>query len=202
MIGVINYGTNNLGSVSNAIEYLKIPFRILNEPQSLASYKLLILPGVGSFDSGCRALHENGMFEALKNLDYQQTKILGICLGMQLLCQNSQEGKEKGLGLINATVVHIGSLGCKGKIPHVGFNSVDSMSVDTVFLKETIGHHYYFVHSYSVDVISENLNISSTEYEGATMTAAFHEGNIIGTQFHPEKSGLQGINIIKTAYEC
>ncbi len=201
MIGVIDYGINNIGSVLNAIKYLDIKNDVVSNPDKLSSYKMLILPGVGSFDSGVKALKSNGMFEALKDISSEDVKIFGICLGMQLLCNESEEGSQRGLGLLDAKVIHLKNTNCSGKIPHVGFNSVCSSSNDN-FLQSMLNNDYYFVHSYAVKTNSKIIKTANSEYEGTNIIAAYKKDNIYGTQFHPEKSGLKGLDLISKAYKC
>ena len=203
MIGIIDYNINNIGSVLNAVKYLNIKHEVVHEPESLSSYQMLILPGVGSFDSGVRALRSTGMFDGLKNLDLKSTKLFGICLGMQLLSSSSEEGTEQGLGLIEAKVKHLKNINCSGKIPHVGFNTVQS-SDDHQFLNPMVGNDFYFVHShsYAVDACCDSVQVAICHYEGASIVAAFRAENIFGTQFHPEKSGVKGLNLLRQAYEC
>lgn len=201
MIGIIDYGINNIGSVKNAVEHLQIDYEVLVKPCDFSPYELFILPGVGSFDSGIKALNSTGFFEALSELGTSNKKILGICLGMQLLCSDSEEGIEKGLNLIPARVKHLSKFGCKSKIPHVGFNNICS-SEDPRFLQSMINQDYYFVHSYGVESKSKNMRLALVDYDGTKLTAAYRYGNIMGTQFHPEKSGLKGLEIIKRAYLC
>jgi len=201
MIGVINCGINNIKSVLNAIEFLNISYDVIEKPDKLSSYEMLILPGVGSFDSGIQALKENHMFEVIQNSGKNGQKIFGICLGMQLLCIESEEGKENGLGLLDASVKHLKNISCLGKVPHVGFNTIKS-SDDDIFLKSMVGNDYYYVHSFGVRVNSDCTKVAKSEYEGAEIVAAYRANNIFGTQFHPEKSGLKGLELIREAYEC
>ena len=120
---------------------------------------------------------------------------------MQLLCSESEEGTEKGLNLIPARVKHLSKFGCKAKVPHVGFNNV-CYAEDSKFLQPMINQDYYFVHSYSVETNLENISLAFVDYEGTKLVGAYRYGNIMGTQFHPEKSGLKGLEIIKRAYSC
>lgn len=201
MIGIIDYGINNLGSVKNAVDELNVDYEVLVKPCDFSFYDLLILPGVGSFDSGIKALKSSGLYEALSELGSSNKKILGICLGMQLLCSESEEGVEKGLNLIPAKVKHLSTFGCRAKVPHVGFNNICSAE-DPRFLRTMINQDYYFVHSYSVETNSKNMRLAFTDYEGTKLVGAYRYGNIMGTQFHPEKSGVKGLEIIKRAYLC
>ena len=201
MIGIIDYGINNIGSVKNAVEQLNIDFKVLVKPCDFSSYNLFILPGVGSFDYGIKALNSSGFFEALSELGPLNKKILGICLGMQLLCSESEEGVEKGLNLVPAKVKHLSKFGCKAKVPHVGFNNIYTAE-DSSFLKPMINQDYYFVHSYSLKTNSKDMRLAFTDYEGTKIVGAYRYGNIMGAQFHPEKSGLKGLEVIKRAYLC
>jgi len=201
MIGIIDYGINNIGSVKNAVDQLNINYEVLTKSCDFSSYDLLILPGVGSFDSGIKALKSTGLYEALSELGPSEKKILGICLGMQLLCSESEEGVEKGLNLIPAKVKHLSKFGCKGKIPHVGFNNVCSAN-DPKFLELMINQDYYFVHSYSVEANLKDIKLAFVDYDETKIIGAYRYGNIMGTQFHPEKSGFKGLEIIREAYLC
>ncbi|MAZ25427.1 MAG: imidazole glycerol phosphate synthase subunit HisH [Porticoccaceae bacterium] len=201
MIGIIDYSINNIRSILNAIQFLQIKHEVVTNPERLNSYKMLILPGVGSFDSGVTALKSSGMFAKLQSLDLDNIKIFGICLGMQLLCKNSEEGQLEGLGLIDTKVVNLKNKRCIGKIPHVGFNTIISGG-ESSFLESMIGSDFYFVHSFGIDQRSMLFETAECDYEGAEIIAAFHAGNIFGTQFHPEKSGTKGLELIRRAYEC
>jgi glutamine amidotransferase len=201
MIGVIYCGIGNIKSVLNAIEYLDISYDVIDKANNLSSYEMLILPGVGSFDSGVKALKENYMFEPIQESVLKGQKIFGICLGMQLLCRESEEGTESGLGLLDANVKHLKNISCLGKVPHVGFNSISS-SDDDIFLKSMLDNDYYFVHSYGVKINSGFIKVARSDYEGAKIVSAYRSDNIFGTQFHPEKSGLKGLELISKAYEC
>ena len=139
MIGIIDYGINNIRSVLNAIKYIDIPHNVVTNPDNIESYKMLILPGVGAFDSGVEALKSNGLFDAIKLAASKDIKIFGICLGMQLLCMESEEGNHKGIGLIDASVKHLRNISCKGKIPHVGFNTIQSSDKD-IFLESMLNN--------------------------------------------------------------
>ena len=148
MIGIIDLGINNIGSLQNALKNLEVNFETIKSKSNLESFSHLILPGVGSFDSGVHALEKADLFDSLKKLDFENTKILGICLGMQLLCKDSEEGSKKGLGLIDLNVKNLGNLGCNEKIPHVGFNEVSQCEDDGFFKDLVYKKDFYFIHSY------------------------------------------------------
>ena len=201
MLGLIDYSIKNIGSLINAIKFLDIDYEVVSDPENLINYKMLILPGVGSFDSGVKALQMSGMFDGLQNLDLKSTKLFGICLGMQLLCSSSEEGNLQGLDLVKGKVVHLKNKNCDGKIPHVGFNTIRS-SDNNIFLESALGDDFYFVHSYALNTDCKKIKTASCDYCGATITAALQYKSIFGTQFHPEKSGLKGIELIRLAYLC
>ena len=201
MIGIINYNINNIASLINAIKFLNIEYQVVSEPEQLINFKMVILPGVGSFDSGVKSLQKSGMFDALKNLDLKTTKLFGICLGMQLLCSSSEEGILKGLDIIKGKVVHLNNKNCRGKIPHTGFNTINSAD-NNIFLESMLEDDFYFVHSYALDIDDKKIKTATCNYHGATFTAALRYRNIFGTQFHPEKSGSKGLDLIHRAYKC
>ena len=201
MIGIIDYKINNIASVVNAIKFLNIDYEVVTDPKILSDFNMLILPGVGAFDSGVKALQSSGMFDGLQKLDLKFTKLFGICLGMQLLCESSEEGNLKGLGLVNGKVVHLKNKGCVGKIPHVGFNTIKSSSKH-IFLESMLGSDFYFVHSYGLNTDCKNIKTASCNYGGAKIIAALQSGNIYGSQFHPEKSGHRGLELIRRVYKC
>ncbi len=203
MIGIIDLGINNIGSLQNALKNLEVNFETIKSKSNLESFSHLILPGVGSFDSGVHALEKADLFDSLKKLDFENTKILGICLGMQLLCKDSEEGSKKGLGLIDLNVKNLGNLGCNEKIPHVGFNEVSHCEDDGFFKDLVYKKDFYFIHSYGAlkrDI--KNLKYSSVQYGTINIISTIKLNNIFATQFHPEKSGILGLKILKKFCTC
>jgi imidazole glycerol phosphate synthase glutamine amidotransferase subunit len=204
MIGVIDIGISNLKSVTNALEYLGADLNLVRTPYELSLFERFVLPGVGSFDAGVLALKERDLYFALQDTDWGSKSIFGICLGMQLLCESSEEGSLPGLGLIPSSVSHLGKQGCMGKIPHVGFNEVIDINGSDQDLGSMLGHDFYFVHSFGV--MKHNLHAVedyvTTNYEGVNFVSALKVGNVSGTQFHPEKSGLSGLKLLKRALKC
>ena len=203
MIGIIDLGINNIGSLQNALKNLEVNFETIKSKSNLESFSHLILPGVGSFDSGVHALEKADLFDSLKKLDFENTKILGICLGMQLLCKDSEEGSKKGLGLIDLNVKNLGNLGCNEKIPHVGFNEV-SLCEDDGFFKDLVyKKDFYFIHSYGASKRDiKNVKYSSVQYGTINIISTIKLNNIFATQFHPEKSGILGLKILKKFCTC
>ncbi len=190
MIGILDYGMGNLRSVQKAIEYLGGQAVISSDPGALDKCERLILPGVGSFAAGMDNLTRTGLADyVLRRV--ADTPVLGICLGMQfLLSESEEEGVHAGLGLIKGRAVCF----TQGKIPHMGWNSVESMR-SPLFAGIAEGTQFYFVHSYYADVADEDA-IGKTEYY-ITFASAIAKGNAYGVQFHPEKSGAAGLQVLR-----
>ncbi len=202
MIGIIDFSVNNVGSIVNAVKFLGVDYKVMSTPGELELCDLVVLPGVGSFDAGMEALDSLGFTEELRSVRVRGTKILGICLGMQLLFSSSDEGVREGLKFFPQRVKALESLGCNQIIPHVGFNDV----VDPVGLgdinQSLNNKDFYFVHSYGVAASDVTAPSAIVNYGSAKIVAAIRDGNIFGTQFHPEKSGHEGVRLIKEIYEC
>tara|TARA_B100001989_G_scaffold251018_1_gene229321 strand:- start:171 stop:782 length:612 start_codon:yes stop_codon:yes gene_type:complete len=203
MIGIIDLGINNIGSLQNALKNLEVNFETIKSKSNLGTFSHLILPGVGSFDSGVDALEKADLFDSLKKLDFANTKILGICLGMQLLCKDSEEGLRKGLGLLDLNVKNLKNLGCNEKIPHVGFNEVSHCEDDGFFKDLVYKKDFYFIHSYGASKRDiKNVKYSSVQYGTIDIISTIKLNNIFATQFHPEKSGILGLKILKEFCTC
>ena len=174
--------------------------QISSNPKEIESAEKLILPGVGSFDKGMENLHHLNLVEALNNAVLKKkTPILGICLGMQLFCKNSEEGVLPGLGWVSAEVVRFNFKDLKTntvKIPHMGWAEVEIKKTECLFRSSDHDLRFYFVHSYYL--VNQNLaDISATCYYNKEFTAAIEYGNIMGVQFHPEKSHKFGMSLLK-----
>ena len=197
MITIIDYGMGNLGSVSNMFKKIGVKSKITSNLEEIKSAKKLLLPGVGSFDKAMQRINDSGIKEVL---DYKvlkkETPILGICLGMQLLTNNSEEGIEKGLGYINASTKKFYFQDKKMKVPHMGWNLVkkSTTSLLTADLEEE--SRFYFVHSFYVKVKNRENSILKTKY-GLEFDSAIQNKNIYGAQFHPEKSHRFGMKLLK-----
>ena len=190
MIGIVDYGAGNLRSVQKALEAIGVPALISGERSVLDGCDKLILPGVGSFGAGMAELSARGL-DAYIKARARDTKILGICLGMQFLLERSfEEGEHAGLGLIDGRAVRFD----RGKIPHMGWNSVEQMR-SPLFAGMESGTQFYFVHSYYADVAAEDT-IGTTQYY-RTFASAIARGNVYGVQFHPEKSGAAGLQLLR-----
>ena len=197
MIAVIDYGAGNIFSVKNALDYLGFDSLLTNKKEDIEKADGLILPGVGAFPSAMKMLEQSGLTETIKT-ESKKKPFLGICLGMQLLFDSSIEyGNHEGLSLINGTVRPISEvISSDLKIPHIGWNALHFVGEKhPIFKYINDGDHVYFVHSYYGSNCETSL-IATTEY-GAELTAAVAKGNVCGCQFHPEKSGNTGLNILR-----
>lgn len=193
---VINYGLGNLRSVENALRAVGASVRVVHTPEEVSSADRLILPGVGSFNEGMRNLRDSGLAEAICSAAQSGTPLLGICLGMQLLASHGEEGgNSSGLGLIPGVVKRFAN-DADLRIPHMGFNEVFPLKTCPLFDEVADGSDFYFVHSYHVVVDDLNDGLASARY-GEPFMAAIHRANVFGTQFHPEKSQSQGLQLLK-----
>jgi glutamine amidotransferase len=198
-ITIIDYGMGNLYSVINALNYLGYNPIISSEPQKIIAADSLLLPGVGSFHKAMVALVENGLDQAiLEAVQIKKRKILGICLGMQLMGISSTEEKyTEGLKLINTSVDKFttSEVGTR-KIPHVGFDSINSSRKSNLLQGLPPSAEFYFVHSYRMSPSSLEGEMSTCCY-GINFLAAYEQENIFATQFHPEKSQTNGLKLLK-----
>ena len=195
MIAIVNLNMGNLASVKKALDYWKVPAIITSDANDMRSASKIILPGVGSFAEASKNLRKLDLREALRHEALEKKKpILGICLGMQLLADEGEEGGvSQGLGMIPGRVVPI-TRPKSVRIPHVGWNDVQP---DNSPLYQNIpeGSCFYFVHSYHF-VPSEVVSVGLTDYVGS-LVASVAKNNIFGTQFHPEKSQQVGLSLLK-----
>lgn len=197
MTGIIDYGVGNLFSLKSSLERLGIRAQVSSDEKFILSCDRVILPGVGAFGDAAQKLKQTGLNETVKQLAADGVPLLGICLGMQLLFDKSYEyGEHSGLGLIRGRVEYLGDDISGLKIPHIGWNSLNFVKNDCPLFKYVDeGEYVYFVHSYHAKGCEESL--VATSYYGANVTAAVSNGNVFGTQFHPEKSGSTGLKILK-----
>ncbi|MET3318773.1 UNVERIFIED_ORG: glutamine amidotransferase [Peribacillus simplex] len=198
MIGIVDYGMGNLFSVSKGLERLGADSFISDDPEELSKATGIILPGVGSFRDAMSLLEKQKLDEFLKKYVASGGYLLGICLGMQLLFDESEEnGPAKGLSLIPGKVVRFTGMNANEmtyKVPHMGWNRLEFKHVSPVIegLEE---EHVYFVHSYYADTDESYITASAT-YE-VEVPAIVGKGNVFGMQFHPEKSGQMGMSLLK-----
>ena len=198
MIGIIEYGVGNLFSLKSSFEAIGEEVFVSGDKEELAKASGLILPGVGAFADAIAKLRENSLDEFVRAEAEKGKPLMGICLGMQLLFEKSFEyGEFEGLSLLKGQVVPMqGSIPEELKIPHIGWNALHKTNTDSPLLKDVNeGDCVYFVHSYYAQNCEDSL-LASTEY-GKELTAAVAKGNIMGCQFHPEKSGETGMKILR-----
>ena len=198
-ITIVDYGLGNLGSVQNALRYLGARTTISNDPAEVSKADVLLLPGVGSFRAAMWALNTSGLSDAiLEAVTGKGRKILGICLGMQLLGTSSTEdGETAGLGLILSSIDRFTEqTASRYKVPHIGFNSVTVGQGSILMSGLQDMPDFYFVHSYRMSPVGLNGCVSICEY-GDLFAAAYEQGNIFATQFHPEKSQTNGLILLK-----
>lgn len=201
MVGIVDYGVGNLFSLKSSFKYIGETAELVSDEKAIMSCDRLILPGVGAFGDAADALRETGLDKAVKKYALSGKPLLGICLGMQLLFEKGLEfGEHDGLGLIPGKVVAINPLVQGNKVPQIGWNSLIFTETKSGIYKNTNnGEFVYFVHSYHAECPIEYIT-AQTEY-GALLTASVQNGNVMGTQYHPEKSGEAGLAILKSFCE-
>jgi glutamine amidotransferase len=193
MITVINAGFGNYRSIANMLVYLGLDAEIKTSPEKLDETTHLILPGIGSFDSGMKLLRDSGWAETIREMQ-DSVKILGICLGMQLLTNSSEEGSEPGLGVINAECKKFDS--SISKVPHIGWNSVEVTRQNDLLPEVDPADRFYHSHSYYVHSEDREIVLAYTKNE-TTFISAFQKNNVFGVQFHPEKSHKFGLGFFE-----
>lgn len=200
MIAIVDYGMGNLGSIANMLRKLEAECLVTSDPEAIAKADKVILPGVGAFDAAMRRINESGLRLALdRKVLGAGAPVLGICLGMQLLTDSSEEGELPGLGWIPAkTLAFHGRINRMLKIPHMGWNLATRHTPST--LTEGLEHmgelRFYFVHSYFVECDDEANSILRTTY-GVIYDSAIQKGHIFGVQFHAEKSHRFGMKLLE-----
>lgn len=200
MITIVDYSMGNLGSIQNMFKYLGIESSIESDIEKIKKASKILLPGVGSFDTAMKRINESDLKEVLneKALN-EQVPLLGICLGMQLLTNSSEEGTLSGFGWIPAKTVNFKDrINKQYKIPHMGWNIVEksNQSILTDGFESFEECRFYFVHSYFVEVEDEKNSILKTDY-GLRFDSAIQKDNIFGAQFHPEKSHTYGMKLFE-----
>ena len=200
MIAIIDYGVGNLFSLISSLEYLGVESVVTKDEQVIRNADKIILPGVGAFADAIKLLRQTGLVPLLEEQVASGKPLLGICLGMQLLFERGMEyGDHSGLGFIKGEVCPIADDAPKGlKIPHMGWNRLDFKKQSPLFKYINDGDYVYFVHSYHAK--NSDAVIATSNY-GVDLTAAVQNGNVYGAQFHPEKSGETGLNILKAFAE-
>jgi len=203
MITIIDYGMGNVGSIGNMFKKIGVDAEITSDIEKIKNATKIVLPGVGSFDNGMRNLSEGGFIDILhvKVVD-EGTPVLGICLGMQLMTRGSEEGVLRGLGWLDADTVkfRFDVESVNRKIPHMGWNTVETVKNSRIFESMYEDPRFYFVHSYYVVCDNQADVLARTEY-GIEFVSAFESGNVYGVQFHPEKSHKYGIKLLSNFAE-
>jgi imidazole glycerol-phosphate synthase subunit HisH len=202
MITIVNYGLGNVRAIANLYRKLHVPVEIATEARDIEKAAKLILPGVGAFDFAMQRLEQSGMRHALDDMVlHRKVAVLGICVGMQILCGSSEEGVLPGLGWIDAEVRKFDFSTSKhvAWIPHMGWNHVRAVKANGLFHEMANGSRFYFLHSYYVHCRKDDV-IAVTDY-GGEFACAVNSGNIYGVQFHPEKSHQWGIQLLKNFAE-
>jgi glutamine amidotransferase len=200
MVSIIDYGMGNLRSVRNALNYLGVESRFISDPADVLTSARLILPGVGSFRQAVTNLDGLGLVEPIRSAGAQGMPILGICLGMQLLANQGDEGGGcEGIGLIPGVVKRLDEGDNTLKIPHMGFNQVRFHMTHPLFSGVNDASDFYFAHSYRF--ICEERNTAATTTYGASFAAVVAQDNVVGVQFHPEKSQVHGLTLLRNFCE-
>ena len=197
MIGIIDYGMGNLYSVQNALKKLNVEYKLVESKEAILGCDKLILPGVGAFKDCMDNLAQKGLIDPI--LEATQNKhipLMGICLGMQVLFEDSTEkGQTKGLGLLKGHVIKMEQEGLR--IPHMGWNQLVQNQVCSLFDSGLKDPYVYFVHSYYASEMEDKDLIAYAQYGNYQIPGIVAKGNVFGTQFHPEKSGEDGMRILQ-----
>lgn len=202
MITIVDYGMGNLFSIKGALKYLDADCAVVSNPIKISKAEKIILPGVGSFCKAMDIIAGRGIDKALQEAVLsRKIPLLGICLGMQLLAAEGEEGGPcAGLNFINAAVRKLEPAMPQCKIPHVGFNTVRFVSGERIFEGVMPDADFYFIHSYRM-VCMDNSDVAATTEHGLEFVSAVKRGNIWGCQFHPEKSQKNGLRLLRNFIE-
>lgn len=197
MIAIIDYGVGNLRSVEKAFHFIGREAEVTSDRDRILNADAVVLPGVGAFADAMESLKKAEMVDVVKRVVGNNKLFLGICLGMQLLFDYSEEGGEKveGLGIFKGAIKQLPS-DMNLKVPHMGWNSIKTKGDSTLFRDLPQNPYVYFVHSYYLDAADKSIVKATTSY-GIEFDVAIGSGNIFATQFHPEKSGEVGLAILK-----
>ena len=203
MIGIIDYGSGNVQAIATIYKNININYQVISKPEDLDKADKLILPGVGAFDATMQKLIDSGLKDKLNELVLdKKVPILGICVGLQVMGYKSDEGKLPGLGWIAGKVSRFDEtkIKFKPKLPHMGWNTINDVQNHKLF--EGIDHDFgfYFVHSFYFEC-EEEQNILTTSNYGGKFTSSIYANHIFGTQFHPEKSHGNGVQLFKNFAE-
>jgi glutamine amidotransferase len=203
-VSIIDYDMGNLRSITKSFEYLGAEVSLIKTPNEVLNSDYLVLPGVGAFKEGMKNLENMGLIEPIKEYCKSGKPLLGICLGMQLLMNGSEEfGNSEGLGIIDGKVVKINPNN-SDKVPHIGWDKIfipedkkDDLWENTLFSEIIEADEFYFVHSFIVVPEKKEFIFAITDYAGIKLCSAVKKGRTLGCQFHPEKSGRKGLKILE-----
>lgn len=205
-VTIVDYGIGNILSVKRAFEHFGATVMIANSADAIVNAERLVLPGVGAFADGMLGLKSHGYIEPIREYARDNKPFLGICLGMQMMLESSEEfGIHAGLGIIPGKVVRLSDTGTDGqthKIPYVGWNALQKAQKEqnwhnSILANINPGESVYFVHSFEAIPTNTFNRLANCLYDGRVISAAIYSGNLYGCQFHPEKSGKVGLKIIK-----
>jgi glutamine amidotransferase len=199
VISIVDYGVGNIQAIANIYKRLNIPVRIARTAEELAGAERVILPGVGAFDWAMSRLNRSGMRGVLDDLALCKNRpVLGICVGMQMIANRSDEGSLEGLGWMDAEVKKFdrAALSQRAYLPHMGWNDVEPRSQESLFGDIGTTGRFYFLHSYYFAPKNQNMILGVTDY-GGPFASCVRAGNIYGVQFHPEKSHQWGATLLK-----
>ena len=202
MIGIISYGLGNVTAFQSCFRELDIQAEPVTDPNKLKNYTHIILPGVGAFDEAITRLHRTGFYNEIINSSQNGIFLLGICVGMQVLANSSDEGELNGLNLVPGNVRSLKNISKNHNLlmPHMGWNQVKFLDKKSIFKGFEDNDEFYFLHSYYYECDSNDNEISTTNY-GSDFCTAVNKENIYGVQFHPEKSHQNGKNLLKNFAE-
>lgn len=202
MIAIVDYGLGNVGAFLDIYRQLNVPVIRAQSANDLADASKLILPGVGSFDHAMKSFEDSGMAPAVEKMVQDGIKLLGVCVGMQMLADSSDEGQRKGLGWIPGRVRRFdpSTIMQATRLPHMGWNDLDVTVADPITAGLSTGARFYFLHSYYLEVAEPGDAIGESTY-GITFPSLVRRGNVYGMQPHPEKSHSFGIRLLKNFSE-
>ena len=202
MIGIIRAKSGNIGSIINALEHLNQKYLLIDKKSQIETLNKIILPGVGAFKNLKRDLINLELFNSIKNfIDNEENYFLGICIGMQILLKKgTEDGEEEGLNYFDGTVKNFNKIK-KIKVPNINWKSINIKKDCNILKNHNSLDQFYFLHSYFCEINNKNDIVATSNYNGIEFPCIIKKKNIYGIQFHPEKSNMQGLNILKNFCE-